>query len=35
LGQIKADASIETAEVPIGGNIAFDLPEATARPLSA
>jgi putative spermidine/putrescine transport system ATP-binding protein len=35
LGQIKADASIETPEVPIGDTIAFDLPEATARPLSA
>jgi putative spermidine/putrescine transport system ATP-binding protein len=33
LGQIKADASIETPEVPIGESIAFDLPEATARPL--
>jgi putative spermidine/putrescine transport system ATP-binding protein len=34
LGQIKADASIETPEVPIGDTIAFDLPQATARPLS-
>jgi putative spermidine/putrescine transport system ATP-binding protein len=34
LGQIKADASIETPEVPIGDAIAFDLPQATARPLS-
>tara|TARA_R110002051_G_scaffold4386_4_gene23392 strand:- start:9807 stop:10820 length:1014 start_codon:yes stop_codon:yes gene_type:complete len=35
LGQIKADAPIETAEVPLGDNIAFDLPETTARSLSA
>ena len=34
LGQIKADTPIETLEVPIGDAIAFDLPEATARPLS-
>lgn len=34
LGEIKADASIETPEVPIGDTIAFDLPEAAARPLS-
>jgi putative spermidine/putrescine transport system ATP-binding protein len=33
LGQIKADASIEAAEVPLGEAIAFDLPEATARAL--
>jgi putative spermidine/putrescine transport system ATP-binding protein len=35
LGQVKADAPIETAEVPIGGNIAFDLPQSTARSLAA
>lgn len=35
LGQIKADAPIETAEVPLGDNIAFDLPKATARSLAA
>lgn len=35
LGQIKADAPIETAEVPLGGEIDFDLPETTARPLAA
>lgn len=35
LGQIKADASIETPEVPLGQNVAFDLPEATARHLAA
>ena len=34
LGQIKADASIETPEVPIGDTITFDLPETTARPLA-
>lgn len=34
LGQIKADAAIETPEVPIGDSIAFDLPEATARALA-
>lgn len=34
LGQIKADATIETPEVPIGDTIAFDLPETTARPLA-
>jgi len=35
LGQIKADAPIETAEVPLGHEVAFDLPRATARPLAA
>ena len=35
LGQIKADAPIETAEVALGESITFDLPEITARPLSA
>lgn len=35
LGEIKADASIETAEVPIGQSIAFDLPQDTARHLMA
>lgn len=35
LGQIKADAPIETPEVPIGQEVAFDLPQATARPLVA
>ncbi|MCV6591610.1 MAG: ABC transporter ATP-binding protein [Silicimonas sp.] len=35
LGQIKADAPIDTPEVPLGDMIAFDLPRATARPLAA
>ncbi|MEX3007987.1 ABC transporter ATP-binding protein [Hoeflea sp. TYP-13] len=35
LGQIKADAPIETPEVPLGESIAFDLPRSTARPLAA
>lgn len=35
LGEIKADASIEAAEVPIGQSIAFDLPQETARCLTA
>jgi putative spermidine/putrescine transport system ATP-binding protein len=35
LGQIKADVPIETPEVPIGQEVAFDLPRATARPLAA
>ena len=35
LGQIKADAPIETGEVPLGHSIAFDLPQSTARPLAA
>lgn len=35
LGEIKADAPIETAEVPLGQSIAFDLPQSTARPLPA
>ncbi len=35
LGQIKADAPIETPEVPIGHEVSFDLPQATARPLAA
>ena len=34
IGQIKADASIETPEVPTGDTIAFGLPETTARPLA-
>lgn len=35
LGQIKADASIDIDEVGIGESVAFDLPQATARPLAA
>ncbi|WP_179379896.1 ABC transporter ATP-binding protein [Jannaschia marina] len=35
LGRIKANAPIDTAEVPLGRDIAFDLPQATARPLAA
>ena len=35
LGQIKADAPIEIPEVPLGHEVAFDLPQATARPLAA
>jgi putative spermidine/putrescine transport system ATP-binding protein len=35
LGQIKADVPIETPEVPIGQEVAFDLPRATARPLGS
>ena len=35
IGQIKADAPIDVAEVPLGATVAFDLPERTARPLSA
>ena len=35
IGQIKADAPIETVEVPLGDEIAFNLPRATARPLAA
>lgn len=35
LGEIKADAGIETAEVPIGNKVAFDLPQETARFLMA
>jgi len=35
LGQIKADAPIETDEVGLGDVLAFDLPQATARPLAA
>ncbi|MEJ8472808.1 ABC transporter ATP-binding protein [Roseibium algae] len=35
LGQIKADAPIETAEVQIGETVPFDLPKATARRLAA
>lgn len=35
LGEIKADAGIETPEVPIGANVAFDLPQKTARVLRA
>ncbi|MEM5475709.1 ABC transporter ATP-binding protein [Pacificibacter sp. AS14] len=34
LGPIKADAPIETAEVPLGEVVNFDLPETTARPLA-
>ena len=35
LGPITADAPIDTPEVPIGQEIAFDLPRATARQLAA
>ena len=35
LGQIKADVPIETPEVAIGQEVAFDLPRATARPVTA
>lgn len=35
LGQIKADAPIEIAEVPLGDSVAFDLPKETARSLAA
>lgn len=35
LGQIKADAPIDMAQVPLGENVAFDLPRATARSLAA
>ena len=35
LGQIKADAPIETEEVGLGGSIRFDLPQSSARPLAA
>lgn len=35
LGPIKADAPIETPEVPIGDQVAFDLPQSTARSLAA
>ncbi|WP_010141069.1 ABC transporter ATP-binding protein [Oceanicola sp. S124] len=35
LGPVKADAAIELPEVAIGETLSFDLPEATARPLSA
>ncbi len=35
LGQIKADAPIDVPEVPIGQDVAFDLPQDTARPLAA
>lgn len=34
LGQIKADASIDLPEVPLGQQIAFDLPKSTARHLT-
>lgn len=34
LGPIKADVPIETPEVPIGQEVAFDLPRETARPLA-
>jgi putative spermidine/putrescine transport system ATP-binding protein len=33
LGQIKADAPIETPEVALGQEVAFDLPQTTARHL--
>ncbi len=35
LGQIKAEAPIDVPEVPLGQDIAFDLPQATVRPLAA
>lgn len=35
LGPIKADASIDLPEVPLGQQIAFDLPASTARQLAA
>jgi putative spermidine/putrescine transport system ATP-binding protein len=35
VGVIKADAPIEVPEVAIGESVAFDLPQATARPLPA
>lgn len=35
LGQIKADAPIDSAEVALGESVAFDLPQATAWPLAA
>ncbi|MEM6635823.1 MAG: ABC transporter ATP-binding protein [Pseudomonadota bacterium] len=35
LGQIKADAPIGTPEVPLGQEVAFDLPQQTARHLAA
>jgi len=35
LGQIKADAPIESTEVALGDSVAFDLPQATARPLAS
>lgn len=35
VGPIKADAPIETPEVPLGDTILFDLPQATARGLAA
>lgn len=35
LGPIKADAPIELPEVPLGQQIAFDLPPSTARQLAA
>jgi putative spermidine/putrescine transport system ATP-binding protein len=35
VGMIKADAPIEVPEVVIGESVAFDLPQATARPLPA
>ncbi|MEO1113431.1 MAG: ABC transporter ATP-binding protein [Pseudomonadota bacterium] len=35
LGPIKADAPIELPEVPLGQQIAFDLPSSTARQLAA
>ncbi|MEM9577002.1 MAG: ABC transporter ATP-binding protein [Pseudomonadota bacterium] len=35
LGQIKAEAPIETPEFAIGESVAFDLPQSTARPLAA
>ena len=35
LGEIKAQAPIDIAEVPVGGHIPFELPQATARALLA
>ncbi|MDA4847556.1 ABC transporter ATP-binding protein [Hoeflea poritis] len=35
LGQIKADAPIEIAEVPAGAVVSFDLPQSTSRALAA
>ncbi|AJE47842.1 ABC transporter ATP-binding protein [Celeribacter indicus] len=35
IGQIKANAAISLPEVPIGERLAFDLPQDSARPLSA
>lgn len=35
LGQVKADTPIETPEVQIGQDVAFELPQSTARALAA